>query len=71
MGGSLLYLWGTTQGRERGEGKSKPETGLQSLGQGSQIRAWNGRVGQGRDAEFRKQKLRFVEGQDMQWKILG
>ena len=41
MGGSLLYLWGTMQGHKRGEGKSKPETGLQSLGQGSWIRAWN------------------------------
>ena len=30
------------QGHERGKGKSKPETGLQSLGQGSQIRAQNG-----------------------------
>ena len=30
------------QGHERGEGKSKPETGLQSLGQGSRIRTWNG-----------------------------
>ena len=29
-------------GRECGEGKSKPEMGLQSLGQGSRIRAWNG-----------------------------
>ena len=42
MGGSLLYLWGTIQGHGRGEGKSKPKMGLQSLGQGSQIRAWNG-----------------------------
>ena len=42
MGGSLLKLWGTMQGRERGEGMSKSEMGLQSLGQGSQIRAWNG-----------------------------
>ena len=41
MGGSLLYLRGTTQGRECSEGKSKPEMGLQSLGQGSQIGAWN------------------------------
>ena len=41
MEGSLLYLW-TMQGHEHGEGKSKPETGLQSLGQGSWIRAWNG-----------------------------
>ena len=42
MGGSLLYLWGTMQGRELGEGKSKPKMGLRSLGQGSQIRARNG-----------------------------
>ena len=42
MGGSLLSLRGTMQGRERGEGKSKPETVLQSLGQGSWIRAQNG-----------------------------
>ena len=42
MGGSLLYLRGTTQGREHGKGKCKPETGLQSLGQGSRIRARNG-----------------------------
>ena len=35
------------QGHEHSEGKSKPKTGLQSLGQGSQIRAWNrqGRAG--------------------------
>ena len=51
MGGSLLYLQGTTQGCECGEGKGKPEMGLQSLGQGSQIRAWNGE-GRGRDADF-------------------
>ena len=68
MGGSLLYLWGTTQGHERGEGKSKPEMGLQSLGQGSRIRP--GRVGQGQDVEFQKWKLRFVERQDTWWKIL-
>ena len=30
------------QGRECGEGKSKPEMGLRSLGQGSRIRARNG-----------------------------
>ena len=42
MGGSLLYLWGTMQGCERGKGKSKPEAGLQSLSQGSRIRVWNG-----------------------------
>ena len=42
MGGLLLYLQGTMQGRKRSEGKSMPETGLQSLGQGSQIRVQNG-----------------------------
>ena len=30
------------QGHEHGERKSKSETGLQSLGQGSRIRAWHG-----------------------------
>ena len=30
------------QGRERSEGMSKSETGLQSLSQGSRIRVWNG-----------------------------
>ena len=30
------------QGHKRGKGKSKPEMGLQSLGQGSWIRARNG-----------------------------
>ena len=51
MGGSFVYLWGTMQGRGHGKGKSMPEMGLRSLGQGSRIRAWNG-VGQGRDVEF-------------------
>ena len=47
MGGSLLYLWGTMQGHEHGKGRGKPEMGLQSLGQGSRIRARNkeGRAG--------------------------
>ena len=47
MGGSFIYLWGTAQGRRRSKGKSKPEMGLQSLGQGSWIRAQN-REGSGR-----------------------
>ena len=42
MGGSLLSLRGTMQGYEHSERKSMPETGLRSLGQGSQIRARNG-----------------------------
>ena len=42
MGGSLLYLWGTMQGHKRSKGMSKPETGLQSLSQGSWKRVWSG-----------------------------
>ena len=41
MGGSLLYLWETMQGRERSDGKSKPDMGLQNLSQGSRIRTRN------------------------------
>ena len=65
MGGSLLYLRGAMQGRERSEGKSIPEMGLQSLGQGSWIRARNGEGRAGpNNVEFQKRELRFVEGQD-------
>ena len=70
MGGSLLYLQGTTQGCGHGEGKSKPETGLQSLGQGSQIRARNGEVWAGLRCGVPKTETKVVEGWDMQWKIL-
>ena len=65
MGGLLLYLWGTTQGCERGEEKGKPEAGLRSLGQGSQIRAQNGEGQAGLRCGVPKTVLRFVEGQDM------
>ena len=45
MGGSLLYLRGTMQGHKRGEGKSKPKTGLRSLGRGKGTeRGGSGRV---------------------------
>ena len=70
MGGSLLYLRGTTQGHERGEGKSKPEMGLRGLGQGSWIRAWNGEGQAGSRCGVPKMETKVVEGQDMQWKIL-
>ena len=46
IGDSLLQLRGTMQGHKRSKGMSKSETGLQSLGQGSQERVWNGE-GQG------------------------
>ena len=64
MGGSFIYLWETTQGRGRSEGKIMPGAGLRSLGQGSQIRTRSrgGGVGQGQGTEFRKRKLRLWEG---------
>ena len=43
MGGSLLQLRGTMQGREHSEAMSKSKTGLWSLGQGSWERVWNGK----------------------------
>ena len=42
MGGSFIYLWGTTQGRGVARERSIPMVGLRSLGQGSQIRARSG-----------------------------
>ena len=69
MGGSLLYLRGTTQGRRHGEGKSIPEMGLQSLGQGSWIRARN-REGQARSRHgVSKTETKVVEGRDTRWKV--
>ena len=54
---------GNFAGSRRGEEKSMPEAGLRRLGQGSWIRTQSrGGVGQGRDTEFRKQKLRLWEG---------
>ena len=67
MGGSLLYLRGTMQGCE---GKSKPETGLQSLGQGSWIRARNGEGRAGLRCRVPKMETKVVEGRDTWWKIL-
>ena len=59
MGGSFLYLLGTSQGRGAA---SMPEVGLRCLSQGSQIRTQS-RGGSGRvKTEFQKRKLRFVGG---------
>ena len=58
------------QGCERGEGMSKSETGLQSLGQGSHIRARNREGRAGLRCGVPKMELRFVDGWDMWWKIL-
>ena len=64
MGGSHLYLWGTMQGRGCSEGKSMPETGLQSLGQGSRIRARNGEGREGSRHGVPKTETKVVDGQD-------
>ena len=61
------------QGHERGEGMSKSDTGLRSLSQGSQMRAWNGEGRAGSSmwsSENARTELRFVEGWDMWWKVL-
>ena len=52
------------QGCECSEGMSKSETGLRSLGQGSQKRVWN-RVRQGQVHGVPKTELRFVDGWDV------
>ena len=61
MGGSLLYLRGTTQGRGCGKGKSKPKTGLQSLSQGSRIRAQNREGQAGSRCGVPKMETKVVE----------
>ena len=70
MGGLFLYLRGTTQGHRRSEGKSMPEMGLQSLGQGSQIRAQNGEGWAGLRCGVLKTETKVVEGRDTWWKVL-
>ena len=64
MGGSFIYLRGATQGRGCGEGKSMPETGLQSLSQGSRIRARNGEGQAGSRRGVLKTETKVVEGWD-------
>ena len=49
------------QGRKHSEGMSNSKTGLQSLGQGSQINGM-GRVGQGRACRVPKTEVKFVDG---------
>ena len=50
------------QGRERSKGMSKSKMGLQSLGQGSQERVWNG---EGQACGVPKTELRFGDRWDM------
>ena len=70
MGGWLLYLRGTMQGCRHGKGKSMPKMGLQSLGQGSWIRAQNGEGRAGSRRRVPKTETKVVEGRDTWWKVL-
>ena len=58
------------QGRECGEGKSKPEMGLQSLGQGSQIRARNGEGRAGSRCGVPKMETKVCGRMGYWWEIL-
>ena len=59
MGGSFIYLQRTTQGRSAARERVCPRWDYEALvrvaGQGHRA----GKVGQGRDMEFQKQKLRL------------
>ena len=57
------------QGRKHGEGKSKPETGLQSLGQGSWIRARNREGQAGSRCGVSKMRSKVCGGWDTRWKF--
>ena len=52
------------QGCEHSKGMSKYEMGLQSLGQGSQERVWNGEGQGGLDIWSSKTELRFGDRWD-------
>ena len=70
MGGSFIYLQGTTQGHGAAREKSMPEVGLRSLGQGSWIRARNGQGRAGSRHGVLEMETKVVGGQDTQWKVL-
>ena len=58
------------QGRRHSEKKGMPDTGLQSLSQGSQIRARNGEGQAGSRRRVPKTETKVVEGRDTWWKVL-
>ena len=58
------------QGHGTARGKSMPEVGLQSLGQGSWIRAQNGEGWAGSRHGVPETETKVVGGQDTQWKVL-
>ena len=61
---------GDYAGSRCGEGKSMPETGLRSLGQGSRIRALSGEGQAGSRHGVLKMETKVVGGQDTRWKVL-
>ena len=58
------------QGRERGEGMSKSEMGLRSLGQGSRIRARNREGRAGLSMQSSENRTKVCDRWDMRWKVL-
>ena len=70
--GRLTFIsMGDYTGSQGGsEGKSMPKTGLQSLGQGSRIRAWNREGRAGLRCRVPTMETKVVEGRDMRWKVL-
>ena len=61
---------GDYAGSQHGEGKSMPEMGLQSLGQGSQIRARSREGRAGSRCGVPKMETKVVGGWDTWWKVL-
>ena len=61
---------GDYAGSRHGEGKSMPKTGLQSLSQGSWIRAWSGEGRAGSRHGVPKMETKVVEDRDTRWKVL-
>ena len=69
--GRFIFIsTGDYAGSRRGEEKSMPEAGLQSLSQGSQIRARSGEGQAGSRHRVLKMETKVVGGRDTQWKVL-
>ena len=68
--GRFIFIsTGGYAGLRRGEGKRMPKTGLQSLSQGSRIRAWSREGQAGSRHGVPKMESKVVGGQDTQWKV--
>ena len=69
--GRFIFIsTGDYAGSRCGEEKSMPEAGLQSLGQGSWIRARSGEGRAGLRHRVLKTETKVVGGQDTWWKVL-